>query len=210
MTDTVDVERPPRSPVEWRAASVSVVDFVERVVEVIAVPYDQTTVVEYPPGSGRLVTESVARGAFDGVEKRPGRVKVNRDHDVTRTIGLARAIHPGRTEGLVTELRISATNLGDETLQLAADGVLGASVGMAVRPSDQIWSDGRKRRSIAKAFLDHVALVPNPAYEGAEVLAVRTSDPPPSPWEPVPTPYLDELLAWQAAFNASYAASKDA
>jgi hypothetical protein len=113
-TETVDVDRPPRAPVEWRAAAaVSAVDFVERIVEVIAVPYDQTTVVEYPAGSGRMVTESVARGAFDGVERRPGRVKVNRDHDVTRTVGLARAIHPGRDVGLVTELRISATTLGD-------------------------------------------------------------------------------------------------
>ena len=68
---------------------------------------------------------------------------------------------------------------------------------MAVRPSDQIWSDGRTRRRIAKAFLDHIALVPNPAYEGAEVLNVRASTSSPDPvWEPPATPYLDEVLTY--------------
>ena len=66
MIDTGStVERPPRAPVEWRAAvQVSGVDFADRTIEVIVVPYEQTTVVEYPPGSGRLITESVRSGCF--------------------------------------------------------------------------------------------------------------------------------------------------
>jgi HK97 family phage prohead protease len=180
---------------------VSGVDFADRIIELVAVPYDEETVVEYPPGSGRAITESVNRGAFDGLENRPGRVRVNRDHDVARTVGLARAIHTDRTNGLVAEAYISRTPLGDETLQLADDGVLGASVGMAVRPADQIWSAGRSRRRIAKAFLDHIALAPNPAYAGAEVLAVRTSPPPPSFEAPPATPYLDEVLEYLASLT---------
>jgi HK97 family phage prohead protease len=199
MTDTVvniDV-RMPRAPIEWRAAvEVSAVDFADRTIEVIVVPYDEDTTVEYPPGSGKLITESVDRGAFDGVEKRPGRVRANRDHDVTRTVGLARAIYTDRPNGLVGEVYVSRTLLGDETLQLADDGVLGASVGMAVRPADQIWSEHRTRRRIGKAFLDHIALVPNPAYQGAEVLAVRSSVSAPA-FEAAPsTPYLDEVLEY--------------
>jgi HK97 family phage prohead protease len=179
---------------------VSGVDFADRIIEVVVVPYDETTMVEYPPGSGRLITESVDRGAFDGLEKRPGRVRANRDHDVTRSVGLARAIHTDRDEGLVGEVYVSRTLLGDETLQLADDGVLGASVGMAVKPSDQRWSEGRTRRRIARAFLDHIALVPNPAYSGAEVLAVRSVSPP--VWDQPPaTPYLDEALAFLASLT---------
>ncbi len=199
MTDT-DVL--PRAPIEWRAAAaVSAVDFADRIIELIVVPYEQETVVEYPPGSGRLVMEQVARGAYDGVERRPGRVKANRDHDVTRTVGLARALHPSRAEGLIGEVYISATPLGDETLRLADDGVLGGSVAMAVRPSDQVWSEQRSRRRIVKAFLGHIAFVPDPAYVGAEVLTVRaaaTASPPaPDPvWVPPATPNLDEVLAY--------------
>jgi HK97 family phage prohead protease len=200
MSDTI-VEAAPRAPVEWRAAvEVSAVDFADRTIEVIVVPYDEDTTVEYPPGSGKLITESVDRGAFAGIEKRPGRVRANRDHDVTRTIGLARAIHTDRSNGLVGEVYVSRTLLGDETLQLADDGVLGASVGMAVKPSDQFWSERRTRRRIGRAFLDHIALVPNPAYQGAEVLAVRSVSPP--PFEvPAATPYLDEVLEYLAALT---------
>jgi HK97 family phage prohead protease len=198
MTDTL-LDTPPRAPIEWRAAvEVSAVDFTDRTIEVVVVPYDEETTVEYPPGSGKLIVESVNRGAFDGLEKRPGRVRANRDHDVTRTVGLARAVHTDRQVGLVGEVYISRTLLGDETLQLADDGVLGASVGMAVKPSDQVWSEGRHRRRIARAFLDHIALVPNPAYSGAEVLSVRST---PSFEAPPATPYLDEVLAYLASLT---------
>jgi hypothetical protein len=55
----------------------------------------------------------------------------------------------------------------------AADELLGASVGMAVAPTDQTIERGRRR--IRKAFLDHVALTATPAYLGAKVLEVRTA-----------------------------------
>jgi phage head maturation protease len=69
---------------------------------------------------------------------------------------------------------------------------------MAVRPADQIWSQQRTVRRISKAFLDHIALVPNPAYQGAEVLAVRSSPAAPPFEVPPATPYLDEVLAYLA------------
>ena len=47
-----------------------------------------------------------------------------------------------------------------------------ASVGFGSVPSDQKW-EGRTRRRITNAWLDHIALTPTPAYLGAEVLAVR-------------------------------------
>lgn len=191
-----------RAPVEWRSATVAEVRQYERVIDLIAVPYNEDTIVEY---RGKLVTESVLPGAFDGIEGRPGRVTANRDHSYERTVGMARSFQASRAEGLVASIKISGTDLGDETLELANDGVLGASVGMAVRAGDQRWSAGNTRRQIVKAFLDHIALVPNPAYAGAEVLAVRASGPEAADelWTPPATPRVDEALAFLAGLNSS-------
>lgn len=183
-----------RAPVEWRFATVSDVRFAERMIDLIVVPYGEETVVEY---RGKLITESVLPGAFDGIEGRPGRVTVNRDHDYARTVGIARSFQPGLEKGLGASVRISGTPLGDEALELAADGALGVSIGMAVKATDQRWSLNNTRRHIVKAFVDHIALVPNPAYVGADVLAVRSSGPQPAEelWTPPPTPHLDEVMA---------------
>lgn len=161
-----------RPPVELRKAVVAAADIDERIIELIAVPYNEETKVEY---RGLLLKESVAPGAFNGIETRTDHVTVNRDHDYQRTIGLATAYSTKDPRGLVASLRISNTPLGDETLQLAKDGVLKASVGMMVWRSDQIIKDGTRR--IKKAFLDHIALLPNAAYKGADILAVRQEQP---------------------------------
>ena len=45
-----------------------------------------------------MVRESVAPGAFDGIEARPNRVKANRDHKLERTVGKAVAFYPTATK----------------------------------------------------------------------------------------------------------------
>lgn len=199
------IEQPMRAPIEWRSATVADVRYADRIVELVAVPYNEETAVEY---RGRMIIESVLPGAFDGIETRPNRLTVNRDHDYARTIGVTRSLQPSRVEGLVAELRISPTPAGDDALELANDGALGGSVGMAVRPSDQRWSDGNRRRQIVRAFLDHIALVANPAYVGAEVLAVRSGGPQPE-WEPPVTPRLDEVLAYAAGVDEMLRAARN-
>lgn len=189
---------PPRVAVEWRSAPGELeVRFTDRIIEMLAVPYDETTVVEYPRGSGRLIEEEVAAGAFAGLETRPNRVRANRDHDISRVFGrVIRAVTDAK-EGLILSVRAATTPLGDETLTLADEGVLEPSVGMAVRPSDQEWTQGRKHRRILRSFLDHQAMVPNPAYLGAGVLAVRHEElsiAAPAPI--VATPNLDAVLAF--------------
>ena len=69
---------------EFRSSSVASVNFAQRVIEFIAVPYDQEAVVEW---RGELWRESFLRGAWDGIETQPNRVKANRDHDGQRTVG---------------------------------------------------------------------------------------------------------------------------
>ena len=52
--------------------------------------------------------------------------------------------------------------------------MLDASVGFRVKPGGETWDAARTRRQVTRGELDHVALVPDPAYTGANVLAVRS------------------------------------
>jgi phage head maturation protease len=87
-------------------------------------------------------------------------------------------LHPSREEGLVAEVKISPVALGDETLVLAEDGILDASAGFAIKdePGAEVW-ETRGRHRLNKLWLDHIGLVPDPAYPTASVLAVRQADP---------------------------------
>ena len=190
-----DEQEAPRAPIEFRDSSVTGVNFAQRIIELIVVPYEEPALVEY---RGELWNEMFLRGSYDGIEKRPGRVRGNRDHDDKRLVGKAVKFWPSRTEGLVAEVRISQTPLGDETLALANDDVLGVSAGFAARGRDQEFDRPTMTRRIKKAFLDHIAFTPVPAYAGAGVLAVRSGVQPASVAEmpPIQTPNLDELRAW--------------
>lgn len=192
-----------RGPVEFRSSNVAGVDFAERIIELIAVPYDEEAPVEY---RGEMWIEKFLRGAFDGIETRTSPpVRANRDHDKGRTVGKVAQFWSSRAEGLVAAVRIAKTPLGDETLALADDDCLGASVGFAVRGSDQELNRRDKTRTIKRAFVDHLAFTPDPAYVGAGVLAVRSAAEVPlaADLPKLVTPNLDELLAWQRSRRQS-------
>jgi HK97 family phage prohead protease len=192
------------SELEFRSARVADVDFPKRLIELVVMPYESETTVER---RYRSWTEIVSRGAFDGVELRTAQIKVNRGHDPDRAVGKTLALHPSRREGLVAELRISETLLGDETLTLAGDGVLDASAGFQllrkngrtgpVVPDAEVW-ETRDRRRLNHLFLGHIAMTPEPAYEDARVLAVRNaSDSLPETGPASETPNRDRLeLEW--------------
>jgi HK97 family phage prohead protease len=178
-------------PVEIRSATLTSVDFEERVIELLVVPYNEEAAVPY---GGQMLLETIAPGAFDGIETRGEHVSANRDHNYERTFGKIVSYRTDDPAGLRASVYVSNTALGDETLRLAADGVLKPSVGMLVRRSDQVLKKGARR--IKRAFLDHVSLVPNPAYKGAGVLAVRQERGLPAEEETpsTPTPNLDKVL----------------
>jgi HK97 family phage prohead protease len=182
------------APVEFRASNVVGVNFAQRIIDLVVVPYEEEAMVEW---RGELWHESFDRGSFDGIEKRPNRVKANRDHDNTRLVGKALRFWPSREEGLVAEIRVSQTSLGEETLALAADDVLGASAGFAARFSDQVLNRQTMSRRIRRAYLDHIALTPDPAYQGARVQAVRSplTQSADAALAPLHTPAMDEFLA---------------
>jgi hypothetical protein len=187
----------PDGPILFRSSSVVGVNFAQRMIEFVAAPYDEEAIVMW---RGEPWRELFLRGAWEGIEKRPNRVKVNREHDKTRTVGKIINFWPSRAEGLVGAARIAKTPLGDETLALADDECLGASVGYAA-PSRYVKLDKRSQpglRSVARAFMDHLSFVSDPTWESAAVLSVRSTTPPQLATElpPLVTPALDEVRAW--------------
>jgi HK97 family phage prohead protease len=177
-----------KAPIELRTAPVAQVDYPARLIDLIAVPWNEWSAVEY---QGRLIEESFDPGAFGAVEKRVGRARfqVNMDHDPDRWVGRVIALDTGNRQGLRAGLQIRRNPEGDQVLMDAADGMLAGSVGFGVLPRDQTWVT-RDRRRIIKAYLDHIALTPTPAYQGSEVIAVRSAM--------SATPNLDRILAERA------------
>ncbi|MGC2380726.1 MAG: HK97 family phage prohead protease [Mycobacterium sp.] len=168
------------SNTEIRSAAVAEVlevDWPDRTIVTVAAPYERPAPVMGGQGFGRpgeIWSEVFCRLAFASLTKSAQLVTVNRDHDKQRTVGKVLTFRD-EPAGLVAELKVAKTQLGDETLALADDGVLGASVGFAARPSDQQLDRTTKTRRIRRAYLDHLALVPDPAYREAKVLSVRSA-----------------------------------
>ena len=194
--EQVEEDGRPEGVLWQRAAEVVGVSFPNRTIELVVIPYERETLVGY---EGRMVYEVISRGSFNGIERRANRVRVNRDHQLERTVGRAFAFHPSRQEGLVSEVRIAKTELGEETLTLAEDGCLDASAAFLPMDRGMVW-ETRARYRVNRAWLGHIALTPEPAYEGARVLAVRsgTAQTPPPPPEPTSkTPNLDVVRGWR-------------
>jgi phage head maturation protease len=179
-----------------RDAQVTGVSFPERTIELVVIPYETPATVQY---GSRVIEEVVSRGAFGKARRLTGLRKVNRDHDPGKPVGYVKTMYPNRDEGLVAELRISPTPAGDETLILADEHVLEASAGFGLltgpdgraKPGAEVW-EARDRRRLNHLWLDHVAMVSNPAYSNTAAVNVR-SDQPGGERERVATPNLNEF-----------------
>ncbi|MGV7251921.1 HK97 family phage prohead protease [Mycobacterium kansasii] len=172
-----------------RFAQVDDVDLDEGIITVVVVPYEEPATVEV---RGQLWQEVFERGAFTGIDKMSRRVPVNLEHNKSPDfyVGMARKFFPENPAGLVAELEIFGdTDRGRDTLKKAVRGGLSASVGFVVRHGDFHADPQTRARRIRRAFVDHVALVAQPAYEGARVLQVRNEDVP-----DIETPTLDEII----------------
>lgn len=160
--------------IEHRSAQLGEVSFPKRTIELIVMPYERETNVAY---HGRMITEVCSRGAFDGVQQRTSQIRVNLDHDRRRPVGRTIGLYPSREEGLVAEIRVSRIDEGERALVMADDGLLDASAGFAPlpnKPDAEVW-ETRSYRRLNHLYLDHIALVPDPAYPDARVLAVRNA-----------------------------------
>lgn len=170
--------------VETRSAAMSIdgVDFGQRIITVLAVPYEQPTKVPFQQG---VWNEVFSRSAFNGIEARAQRVPATAvfeipapDHRGGRLVGRVIRADSHDSAGLITDVKISETDLGTELLQLARDDALSASIGFMVKNPyrDQELNRQNLTRRINKAFLDHLAFVGQPAYEGTRILAMRAED----------------------------------
>ena len=125
-------------------------------------------------------------------------MQVNREHVKGDTVGKLVVRRPvALSDGLFGRVKIYSTPRGDETLTLAEEGGAFPSIGFRVNSfADQRIDRRSKTRRILRGFVDHVAFVEDPAYVGAEVLAVRAGQSGLAVAEqPLPeTPNLDEWL----------------
>lgn len=187
-----------------RNSTLTDVDSKLRLIDLIAVPYDEETEVLW---RGEPWNEVFDRSSFHGIEDHAGRVRVNREHIRGDTVGKVVSFDSTNELGLMARVKIAQTLRGDETLALAEEDMISASVGYRVKsPSDVQLNKRTKVRRVMKAFLDHLGMVESPAYAGAQVLAVREESSGLTVMEtPLPpTPVLDELrddevLAWAAS-----------
>jgi phage head maturation protease len=172
------------------------VNFKDRTIDVIAVPWDEAAEVDW---RGETWKEVFERYALNEAAQDKVRVPVNRQHNRADTIGRITRIDPRTHErGALASVKIARTPRGDETLQLASEGMLGASVGYFVRkPSDVLVLRRSMTRRVQRAFLDHLSMVEDPAYKGAETVAVHDlwTPHPEAGKQPLATPALDEFLA---------------
>jgi HK97 family phage prohead protease len=181
-----------------RAATPTAVRYARREIDVLAVPYDTPTAIVDTEG---VYDETIAAGAFGKVSTRADQIKVLRDHHPHRAVGRCYRITDDDPTGLRASMRISTTDLGDETLTLAADGVLDVSIGFASKGGDR-WNPARTAVTRTNCWLYELSLVPIPAYDSAKVLAVRdTTMPPPAAAATLPVPvdvdpFVIETLAW--------------
>jgi HK97 family phage prohead protease len=168
------------------------VDFTDRIIEVVALPWDVEAPVVW---RGEMWQETFQRGAFNDAIDAGVRIPVNREHVRGDTIGrvVSMVDHP---HGLLAAVKIAKTARGDDTLQLAAEGVLGASVGYKLQKlSDVVLNRRAMTRRVMRAFMDHLGMVESPAFAGADTLAVHDefSHHPEAGLQPLVTPTLDEM-----------------
>ena len=127
---------------------------------------------------GSEFTERFARGAFDGMESRTPGIHANRDHDRTRPVGKAHKLYTHRREGLVADIKISRDAARRRNARPGRRP--GAAFVDQVRrlpEGHRIRQTVAAKRTIRRAFLDHIAFVTEPAYATANVLAVRNRHP---------------------------------
>lgn len=179
----------------------------QRLIDVIAVPWDQEAEI---PWRGEVWNEVFRRGAFDGLEDHVGRVRVNREHVVGNTVGKLVFADPQASPGLITRSLIARTTRGDETLALAEDDMISGSVGYRIKDPKDLRLDRRTRlREVLRAFLDHLSLVESPAFAGAQVLAVRAEQAGPVESPPPEAQVIDEAFAHPAYVQALARLSQD-
>jgi HK97 family phage prohead protease len=169
-----------------RGSVVADVNRRQRIIDVIAVPWNQESADPVPFADGAMVRERFLPGSFDEAAASPNRIPVNMGHDRAAVVGKVVELDTRHHPGLFARMKISTIQAGEDALTLADDGIVSPSIGYYTKtPSDYVLNRRAGTVHIRRAFLDHIALVGVPAYDGARVLAVRSAS---------LTPHLDSFL----------------
>lgn len=165
----------------------------ERLVLGIVTPYDETSYLTPDPGG-----ERIRRGAFTkSIAQRATKIPLLRNHDRASRMGVSRSF-TDTPDGLLGEFVVNPGDAGDQLLEDARNGYLGAmSAGFLPLGHSHRGPDGA--REIAEAKLVEVSLVALPAYEGSGMLAVRNAqdlDALLAPFQNRPAVNLDPLPAF--------------
>ena len=164
MTDSPDIHR--------REVAVSIAEGDGRTLEARLVPYNETATVADPPDF-KPYEERFAPGAFNAQTRAAHRIRafLNFRHgqDIGNQVGYAQEIED-RADGLYGKMRVLDTPAGDTALALINAGMLDKlSIEFAALRSRIVGGVSER----VDARLLGVALTPEGAYTGAQVLAVR-------------------------------------
>lgn len=140
------------------AQPVEVRDLEKRIISGRIIPYGETILIRGKP-------ESFTQGALADIDVK--NVKLFDHHE--RAVGKAVQLEE-RSDGGYAEFYVSKTARGDDLLELANDGALSFSPGFL--PGSQTREGVHTRLK----SMPEVSLVSLPAYQGAQVLAVRESE----------------------------------
>jgi HK97 family phage prohead protease len=154
-----------------------------RTVEGLVIPYGRRARVADPPDFTPY-DEEIMQGAFRSSVKAPNRVLLDFEHygatsdamgsmgSITGTLGWGVALEE-RADGLFGRFRIGQHSDGDKALELIHAGVL-TGFSAAMKPLRSLRTAAGVMQRV-RVHLDRVSLCRIPAYEEAQVLAVRTS-----------------------------------
>ena len=137
--------------------------------EGICVPYNVPTMKAGPS------PEIIRPGAFASAVRVPEKIKLyGNNHDrKARPLGKAQDLEE-RADGLYGRFRFFKTTGANDAYEEIRDGGYGGlSIGFVAKKHRQTATG----REVLEAHLHHVSLVDDPAYEGAELLAVRHAEP---------------------------------
>jgi phage head maturation protease len=191
------------SLIETRStAHVADVDYPQRIITVCAVPYDRPTRVIY---KREIWNEVFSRSAFNGLDAKKRRIPVTAcldyplpplSHEGGELVGKIAETYTDRDEGLIADVKVSRTPLGQSVLELANDDAVSVSVGFMVKAPhyDESLDVRNRTRRINRAFLEHLAFVGEGAYPGAKILAMRSAANLEDESPVSPTPEMDKWL----------------
>jgi len=104
-----------------------------------------------------------------------GRIKLDREHDLSQLLGAATALTSGKS-GVEGTFRVARTAAGDEALALAEDGALdGLSAVVEILTVEEDRTGEDVRSTVTSARLRRVTMTADPAFSDARIATVAAT-----------------------------------